>query len=134
MSLKCCVRELVLSGGKRCLEPGGTMSVSRNEVDMLVKYCETNLGDKALWKNPCGYPNSLALCIIDAIYSTGSHYTSVVNVTTRYKESEGLTDGAAGLLRSFAEAGGARNWAATVADNHKPAHTRIGARVCCTDG
>ena len=84
------------------------MTVTDAEIKTLVTYCETNLGDPTVWTTPDGYPNSLALCIIDSIYSTGSHYSSVVNVIERYKESGGENDGAQALTRSIKEAGGAR--------------------------
>ncbi len=103
------------------------MTVSQVEVDALVSYCRSNLGEKGLWITPEGYPNSLALCIIDSIYSTGSHYTSVVNVINRYRAADGQRDGAAALLESISAAGGPRAWAGTVADNMKPAHTKPGA-------
>lgn len=103
------------------------MTVSQIEVDALVSYCRSNLGEKDLWITPEGYPNSLALCIIDSIYSTGSHYTSVVNVINRYRAAHGQRGGAAGLLESISAAGGARAWANSLADNLKPAHTKPGA-------
>lgn len=99
------------------------------EIQTLVSYCEANLGDPHLWKTPDGYPESLALCIIDSLYSTGSHYTSVLNVIRRYKERypAGGTHGAEDLLRSITEAGGAQRWAEDVVQNRKPAHTHPGA-------
>lgn len=103
------------------------MVVSQVEVDSLVAYCRENVGDNALWIKPDGYPESLALCIIDSIYSTGSHYSSVVNVINRYREKHGSSDGAAALVQSISGAGGPRAWAAGVAENMKPAHTRQGA-------
>ena len=105
------------------------MTVTDAEIKTLVTYCETNLGDPTVWTTPDGYPNSLALCIIDSIYSTGSHYSSVVNVIERYKESGGENDGAQALTRSIQEAGGAREWATTIAHNLKPANTRPGAQL-----
>ena len=105
------------------------MTVTDAEIKTLVTYCETNLGDPTVWTTPDGYPNSLALCIIDSIYSTGSHYSSVVNVIERYKESGGENDGAQALTRSFKGAGGAREWATTIAHNLKPANTRPGAQL-----
>ena len=105
------------------------MTVTDAEIKTLVTYCETNLGDPTVWTTPDGYPNSLALCIIDSIYSTGSHYSSVVNVIERYKESGGENDGAQALTRSIKEAGGAREWATTIAHNLKPANTRPGAQL-----
>lgn len=103
------------------------MTVTETEIKTLVEYCETHLGDSNLWTTPEGYPNSLALCIIDSIYSTGSHYSSVVNVIERYKASGGAQDGAQELARSIQNAGGAREWATSIANNLKPAHTRPGA-------
>lgn len=99
------------------------MGVTQAEIDRLVTYCEENLGDKDLWHTPEGYPRSLALCIIDSLYSTGSHYTSVVNVITRYQKTQGTTHGAKDLLASIECAGGARAWAENVAENMKPAST-----------
>ena len=103
------------------------MAVTDEEIKTLVKYCETHLGDPTLWKTPDGYPNSLALCIIDSLYSTGSHYSSVVNVIERYKSAGGERHGAKDLADSIQQAGGAREWATSIAQNLKPAHTRPGA-------
>lgn len=103
------------------------MTVEQHEVDALVEYCKRNLGEQHLWATPGGYPDSLALCIIDAIYSTGSHYNSVVNVINKYRRARGHNDGASGLLCSINDAGGPRAWAKSVAGNEKPAHTRPGA-------
>ncbi|AMT94284.1 hypothetical protein A2T55_11255 [Brevibacterium linens] len=103
------------------------MAVTAEEIKTLVEYCETHLGDPTLWKTPDGYPHSLALCIIDSIYSTGSHYSSVVNVVERYKKAGGERHGARDLAESIRGKGDARAWATTVAQNLKPAHTRPGA-------
>lgn len=104
-----------------------TVTVTQLEIDTLIEYCDTNLGDPDLWRTPEGYPNSLALCIIDSLYSTGSHYTSVINVINKYKAAHGSCDGAADLLTSIKDAGGSRDWAISVVDNLKPAHTKAGA-------
>lgn len=100
------------------------MTITQDEVHTLVKYCEENLGDKTLWETPEGYPDSLALCIIDSLYSTGSHYTSVINVINKYKTTEGVSHGAQDLLESIEKAGGPRGWAENVVGNLKPAHTK----------
>lgn len=103
------------------------MTVTDAEINALVEYCEAHLGDPNLWTTPVGYPNSLALCIIDSIYSTGSHYSSVVNVIERYTALRGTRDGAKTLAQSIQHAGGAREWATSIAHNLKPAHTGPGA-------
>lgn len=87
------------------------MAVTQTEIDTLVEYCNVHLGDPQLWTTPEGYPKSLALCIIDAIYSTGSHYTSVINVIQKYKAVHGTQDGARALSSSITQAGGPREWA-----------------------
>lgn len=103
------------------------MTVTAEEIKTLVDYCEKHLGDPWLWTVPEGYPNSLAFCIIDSLYSTGSHYSSVVKVIERYRDECGATNGAGDLLESIRLAGGARGWASTIAQNLKPAHTKPGA-------
>lgn len=103
------------------------MSIAQNEVGALVEYCNNNLGDKDLWETPEGYPKSLALCIIDSLYSTGSHYTSVVNVIEKYKATHSASDGAKDLLTSIRQAGGPQAWAQNVVGNLKPAHTKPNA-------
>lgn len=103
------------------------MTVNEEQVEQLAAYCSAELGDKDLWRVPTGYPGSLALCIIDAIYSTGSHYTSVINTVTRYRQARGDDDGVEALLASIDAAGGSTAWASDVVDNRKPAHTKAGA-------
>ena len=105
------------------------MSVTDDDIPTLIEYCEANLGDPDLWKTPDGYPDSLALCIIDAIYSTGSRYSSVVKVINRYKRAGGANHGASDLRQSIADAGGGRGWAETIAQNLKPAHTKAHAKL-----
>lgn len=101
-------------------------------VGPLTEKCREVLGDESEWITADGYPNSLALCMIDAIYSTGSHYTSVRNVVSAYctyRESKGgnaYTDGPDELLETFSCLGGSDQWA-TEMGNRKPAHTRPNA-------
>lgn len=83
-----------------------------DRVRMLVTACERDLGNPDLWFEPDGYPRSLALCIIDSIYSTGARYTSVRNVVERYRayraEQGGNadTDGIDDLRTTFEDLGG----------------------------
>jgi hypothetical protein len=48
------------------------------------------LGDPAEWKMPDGYKNSLALCVMDSIWSIGIKYQTVVRVLDRYLEQRGF--------------------------------------------
>lgn len=70
----------------------------------------------------------MAIAIIDSIFSTGSHYQSVINVVNRcreYRQVQGDADrdGIKELLATFEEAGGSAGWAELV-NNRKPAHTQ----------
>lgn len=101
------------------------------EVEALADRCRAVLGDPDRWFKPDGYPNSLALCIVDSIFSTGSHYQAVINVVRRYRDLRGPaaeTDGTAELLSTFADHDGARGWAEHM-KNRKPASTRPGASL-----
>lgn len=66
-------------------------------------------GPVGQWLVPQGYPDSLALCVIDAVQSVGVKYGGVVKVVDRYRSLRGRhvanTDGAKDLLRVFEELG-----------------------------
>lgn len=103
-----------------------------NQLEALQAACDRDLGDPGLWHKPDGYRDSLALCIIDAIYSTGAHYSSVVNVVDRYREhraSQGANAHADGVLELLAHIdafGGADGWASHIG-NRRPTSTAQGA-------
>lgn len=98
-------------------------------ADTLTDECRSLFGDTSRWITADGYPNSLALAIIDSIFSTGSRYQSVINVVNRYREyrqgqgGDADRDGTKELLATFEEAGGSAGWAELVG-NRKPAHTQ----------
>ncbi|MEW2481734.1 heme peroxidase [Mycobacterium sp. NPDC049093] len=101
-----------------------------DDVDRPSTACEV-LGSPERWFRPEGYHEGLALCIIDSIQSTGSHYASVRNVVGRYRRYRGdaaTTDGTGELLATFDTCGGVDGWACVIG-NHKPASTRKGASL-----
>ncbi|WP_434591734.1 hypothetical protein [Brevibacterium sp. 1718] len=102
------------------------MMITTNSVARLAQRCGEFLGDFGQTMTT-SYPASLALCILDAIYSTGSHPTAVDKVVARYIAQHGEAHGAKSLRYSIAAAGGARPWAEFEACNLKPASTRPGA-------
>lgn len=109
------------------------MPASDDELlDLLGQACASDLGDPDLWFAPDGYPDSLALCIIDSIYSTGAHYSSVVNVVRRYKDDrraqggDANNDGVDELLANIATHGGPDKWASAIG-NRRPTSTAPGA-------
>ncbi|SDP63316.1 hypothetical protein SAMN04487914_1227 [Arthrobacter sp. ok909] len=99
------------------------------EVDRLTAVCRGLFGDESRWITADGYRHSLALAIIDSIFSTGSNYQSVINVVNAYRgyrKAQGADadrDGTKELLATFKEVGGSREWADGVVNNRKPAHT-----------
>lgn len=101
-------------------------------IDALVNACERDLGDEALWIKPRAYPESLALCIIDSIYSTGAQYGQVANIVERYRTyrsgqgGNADLDGPAELLSTFDELGSAQAWAEQIG-NRRPTSTTPGA-------
>lgn len=53
--------------------------------DRLLAAVEADLGlDASRWFTPDGY-HSVALAVLDSIYSTGNHYTSVINALNAYR-------------------------------------------------
>ncbi|TDK25841.1 hypothetical protein E2F48_11505 [Arthrobacter crusticola] len=102
------------------------------EAEKLTEVCRDIFGGEAGWITADGYPHSLALCVIDSIYSTGSNYQSVINVVNEYREYRRAHDGDANqdgtkeLLATFQEAGDSAAWAEIV-NNRKPAHTKANA-------
>jgi hypothetical protein len=104
------------------------------EAEKLTEVCRGIFGDESKWIAADGYPRSLALCIIDSIFSTGSHYTSVINVVNEYrayrrsKGGDADQDGTEELLATFAAVGNsAAVWADEIVNNRKPAHTKKNA-------
>lgn len=102
------------------------------DLAALAQACDTDLGDPDLWFTPGGYPSSLALCIIDSIYSTGARYSSVVNIVGRYRRyrtevgGDADTDGIDELAGTIADLGGPDSWATRIG-NRRPTSTAAGA-------
>lgn len=106
-------------------------------IDVLVARCAVDLGRPDLWFEPDSYYGSLAMCIVEAIQSTRSHYTSVQRVIRRYTEYRGeqeanaKADNATDLIRTFDELGGPDHWADRVG-NRKPTSTNANAPLKAT--
>lgn len=104
------------------------MNLTAEQLQALAQRCEQFRESK--WKG--GYPDSLALCIVDSVQSTGVTYTSVGNVLDAYRryriERNGSpkTDGTRELLKTFEEVNGSAGWAAAIGNQNKTS-TRAGA-------
>ena len=101
-------------------------------AEQVVERVRAKLGDPLEWVNPAGYPEGLALCIIDSIQSIGVKYGSVVGVVNRYRAlrrkhgSDPAVDGTPELLNTFADLGGVESWAESVGNANKTS-THAGA-------
>lgn len=111
---------------------GETTLADDTDLAALAQACDADLGVPDLWFTPDGYPSSLALCIIDSIYSTGARYSSVVKIVGRYRqyraERGGVadTDGTDELASTIADLGGPDPWATRIG-NRRPTSTAAGA-------
>ncbi|MEW2480328.1 heme peroxidase [Mycobacterium sp. NPDC049093] len=103
-----------------------------SDVEKLHEACVRDLGDPQRWFSPLGYPESLALCVIDSIYSTGAQRASVEKIIARYRGyraaqgADADTDGAVELLQNIAELGGPDSWATQIG-NRRPTSTMANA-------
>lgn len=84
------------------------------------------LGPTGTWRPaPSGYPRSLAMCVIDAIWSMGVRYGAVGNVVSRYREirsaegGDADQDGASDLLRCIDLLHGADGFAESVRNRQR---------------
>jgi hypothetical protein len=82
------------------------------DIDAVEKLVRNRLGAPSLWNEPVGYPDSLALCAIDSVYSLRSHYTATIGVLERYRAyrrergGDANKDGVPELLAAIQEIGG----------------------------
>lgn len=51
-----------------------------SDISAVERLVREMLGDSSSWAEPAGYPDSLALCAIDSVYSLQSHYSATVRV------------------------------------------------------
>lgn len=104
---------------------------TKDELDVLIAACERDLGDHALWFSPDGYPASLALCLIDSVFSIGVKYQGVANLVKRYRTyrvtqtGNADADGVLELMGTFEHLGDAEGWAAKLQNNQRTS-TRSG--------
>lgn len=82
------------------------------QADQLLEAVERDLGkEDARWFDPAGY-QSVALCVLDSVYSTGNRYSSVLGFLDDYRDlraSQGAdanTDSASDLIEAIGMAGG----------------------------
>lgn len=101
------------------------------DLEQLVNAI-TKLGPESKWDTPDGYPQSLALCILDAIWSIGVdyklHVKPVINRYRAHRASEGSDadrDSAGDLFNAISSVG-SESFATDVVDNHQRTSTTSG--------
>ena len=108
-----------------------TSEFNPQELEQLIDAGKRDLGPADRWRAPDGYPLSLALSVIDSVFSINALYEGVVNVIRRYGEYRAKqsgnadNDGVLELMGSFEHLGGPDNWADHF-DNHWRTSTRSG--------
>lgn len=103
------------------------MTLTADQLGTLKAHVQETVGDVTQLKPPDGYKDSLALCIIDSIQSTGVRYTNVERVVGRYRTQRGAaarTDGVPDLLKTFNDLGTAADWAREIGTGHKTSTSR----------
>ena len=76
-------------------------------------------------KAPGGYPNSLALCIVDSVQSTMVRYPTVEKVVKNYRAcrrehgADPNTDSAADLAATFEQLNGHEAWAKRIGNGNR---------------
>ncbi|HVX22747.1 MAG TPA: hypothetical protein VHB02_15470 [Acidimicrobiales bacterium] len=86
--------------------------LSDSEVDLLVARCQAQLPPLSSWAAAGGYPNSLSMAILDAIWAMGARYTITRGVITRYvssrraRSAEPFNDSVSDLLAEYERQGG----------------------------
>ena len=89
------------------------------------------LGPTDSWTPPDGYPEGLALCIIDSVWSMGVRYGGVRRVVRRYRAlraeegGEPDVDGAGDLIVAIERTGGPDAFSAAMDNKHRTS-TRSG--------
>jgi hypothetical protein len=77
------------------------------DLQRLVEACNTRLRDRAGWTTPGGYPDSLALAVLDAIWAMIARYEITRGVVSRYvatRHQQGgnaYVDGISDLLTEY---------------------------------
>lgn len=88
-------------------------------LQTLLRAVETDLGDPAGWGAPVEFPDSLALCALNSVYSLRATSASVVRVLERFRavRPSANTDSGPDLLRAMDDAGSPERFARDVLEN-----------------
>jgi hypothetical protein len=109
------------------------MLPTSEQIRALATRCEQFRDAKA----PGGYPNSLALCIVDSVQSTGIRHGTTAKVVNRYRTYRTAqggypeTDSVRDLVQTFTELAAPEAWAAKIGtDNRTSTHAGAPLKAC----
>jgi hypothetical protein len=106
------------------VEAGGLRRASDGDVDRVAAHVVGVLGDPIGWQQAPSYP-SVALGVMDAIWSIGVRYAGVLNVISRYRHlrqqqgSDADRDTPTDLLETIHACGGADRFAEQVSNRQR---------------
>src|SRR5512139_1971253 len=112
-----------MRASSRCTRNGETEMTAQAEI--LKSAVLAELGPTVEWATPDGYPDSLALCLIDSIQSIGQKYGGVRSVVRRYRDfrasqgGDAERDGAVELAATFDELGSVDSWASKIGTHNR---------------
>lgn len=101
---------------------------SSTELGAVALAVAENVGPPP-WGEPDGYPSSVALCILDSIWSIGVKYQGVINVVSAYRKiradegGEADTDSAIDLIATIDSVGGPETFADLVGNRQRTSST-----------
>lgn len=92
------------------------------DLDLFLATITEDLGDPSAWIVPVEFPNSLALCALNSVYSLNNLSAAAGNVLARYRAFRPTADTDSGpdLLEAMDSAGGPRDFAANILRNERP--------------
>jgi hypothetical protein len=116
----------VLAGSREYVQDKAGLMATDGDVDAVARHCRDVLGPSEDWVSPAGYPDSLALCVLDATWSIGINYQAVKNILTRYRRARHAAgcenpgrDDLEDLRKVIAGEGGPKAFADTVANRQR---------------
>lgn len=98
-------------------------------VEQVVEYCKEKLGAPSEWEIPGGYPDSLASCVLEAVWSLGVHYDRHVRpLLDRYRDllPTAARDTASDLVAAIDDAGGPTAFAETLRNRQRTSTHKSG--------
>jgi hypothetical protein len=106
------------------------LDMRSDQIEALAAHARATFPAGTVWKTPDGYPSSLALCILDSIWSIGINYDRhVIPVLNKYRElataagRDATFDTPCELAMTIEQVGGPDAFARAVKSRHRTSST-----------